>query len=230
MLDFEPWDQLLRRYVNDRGQVDYRRWQADATQLEAWLDRLSSVNPALLPLSHQLALWLNLYNALTIRQILQHYPLRSIRPTLWGVPNWLSFFLFFQRSSYRLNQESYSLNRIEHAVLRPQFQDPRIHFALVCASIGCPLLRNHAYDPTIVLDQLEDDARRFIRNPDKVRYDTATGILYCSKIFKWYQQDFLQKSPSIAHYIQPYLDVPLNLSAPVQYLPYDWHLNTVNVT
>lgn len=227
MLDFVLWDQWLRRYVNDWGQVNYSAWQQESVQpLQDWLERLSSLNPTNYSLDEQLALWLNLYNALVIARILDRYPIASIRPTLLGVPNWVAFLWFFWRPAYQLHGDQYSLNRIEHGTLRPQFKEPRIHFALVCAAIGCPLLRPEAYVPEQVRTQLEDDARRFVQNPDKVRYDSSTATLYCSQILKWYRQDFLAVAPSLPDYLQSYLpEVSLNAATPVQYLPYDWRLN-----
>ena len=108
-----------------------------------------------------------------------------------------------------------------------KYADPRIHFALVCGAIGCPLLRNEAYQGDRLEMQLEEDAKRFINNPDKVYYDAQTRTLHCSKIFKWYKQDFLQVSPSLAEYIQVYLanNIDLDKSVKIEYLDYDWHLN-----
>lgn len=227
MLEFAPWDQWLRHYVDDRGRVDYETWQREARQpLRAWLQNLSTVDPTDYTTDEQLALWLNLYNALVVARILDRYPLTSIRPTFLGIPNWIAFFWFFLRPTYLLNGARYSLNQIEHGILRRQFQEPRIHFALVCAAIGCPLLRAEAYTPDRVRAQLEDDAHRFIHNPDKVYYDAATGILYCSQILKWYRQDFLTVAPCLPDYIHIYLpDAPLTAATPVSYLPYDWTLN-----
>lgn len=226
MPNFEQWDQLLRRYVDTQGRVNYQAWQADSVpELRDWLNQLNQLNPQRLSLPQQLALWLNLYNALVILQVLGRYPIRSIRPTYWGIPNWLTFFQFFQRSLYLLNGQSYSLNLIEHGILRQQFNEPRIHFALVCAAIGCPLLRNQAYFPDTVQAQLADDAQRFITNPEKVRYDAPTQMLYCSKIFKWYKEDFLKSADSIPQYIAPYLGIALSASTPMSYLDYDWQLN-----
>lgn len=224
--DFEPWDRLLYQYVDAEGRVNYQAWQAESiSALREWLAQLSSIDPRELPLHQQLALWLNLYNALVILQVLQRYPSRSIRPQILGIPNWIGFFRFFQRSVYTLNEQSYSLNTIEHAILRQQFNEPRIHFALVCAAIGCPLLRPHAYRPDIVQAQLEEDAKRFICNPAKVQYDAQTQTLYCSKIFKWYREDFLEEADSIPEYIAPYLGLSLTDSTNLRYLNYDWRLN-----
>ncbi|MGF1569528.1 MAG: DUF547 domain-containing protein [Nodosilinea sp.] len=228
MLNFVPWDSMLQEYVDDQGRVDYGHWQQEARDtLGQWLSDLGGVEVDTLSSEEKLALLLNLYNALTIQQVLKQYPLVSIRPRVLGVPNWLGLLQFFSRPIYILDGEALSLQAIEHQKLRPVFKEPRIHFALVCASLGCPILRNEAYLPDIVEAQLETDAHRFIHNPDKVRYDPETGTLYLSKIFKWYAQDFLKVAPSVPDYIGAYLSTPATLSAATKvfYLPYDWALN-----
>ncbi|MGB3311683.1 MAG: DUF547 domain-containing protein [Nodosilinea sp.] len=227
MLNFTPWNTLLQTYVDDQGRVDYARWQqAAAPELEVWLALLPTTLSGLAP-DDSLALLVNLYNALTIQQVLKHYPIDSVLPNVLGVPNWLAFWRFFNRSLYTLDGEAVSLNRIEHGLLRPQLKEPRIHFAVVCASVGCPILRNEAYWPDIVEAQLETDAHRFIHNPNKVCYDADAGVIYCSKLFKWYGEDFLRLAPSIPEYIGTYLhtDPPLSPLTEVRYLPYDWSLN-----
>jgi Protein of unknown function, DUF547 len=224
MPDFEIWDQLLSQYVDDQGRVDYARWQVEARSvLQDWLQQTSTMKLVELDRNQQLALWLNLYNALVIDQVLAVYPIASIRPTILGLPNWLAFLRFFDRPIYQLDGCTYSLNDIEHGTIRTQFREPRIHFALVCAAVGCPLLRNQAYQPDQVEAQLEADAQRFIRNPAKVRYETP--VLYCSKIFQWYQKDFGGTTAGVARFIQPYLGVDLPESVTVRNLPYDWRLN-----
>ena len=226
MIDFQPWDELLKNYVNDRGLVDYRTWEQSPQKLTDWLQTVSQVNPELLDSNQQLALWLNLYNALTIARVLRKYPIDSTLPKFLGIPNWLAFWWFFSRPVYTINSDSYSLSNIEHDILRPQFKEPRIHFALVCASMGCPLLRNEAYWSDRLLTQLDEDARRFINNPDKVYYNSKTQTIYCSKIFKWYKKDFLTLANSVPEYIQNYLvDTSLNAATPVKYLDYSWKLN-----
>ena len=230
MVNFEPWNRMLHQYVDREGHVNYSTWKAEAaTDLEHWLNQLSGVNwqQDYPHLDQQLALWINLYNALVIRQVLRQYPISSIRPQVLGIPNWIAFFQFFSRSIYSLGDRSYSLNNIEHGTLRSQFTEPRIHFALVCAAIGCPLLRNEAYEPERVETQLNEDARRFINNPAKVRFDSTTQTLYCSRIFQWYRQDFLKTASSIPTYIKPFLapTIPLTDSTLVRYLNYDWSLN-----
>ena len=223
----QPWNELLQQYVDDRGLVDYRGIKRSPSKLTNWLQELATIDPKSLDRQQQMALWLNLYNALVIEQVIDKYPIESILPKLLGIPNWLAFWRFFTRRVYRLNGDRYSLNNIEHDILRPKFEDPRIHFALVCGAIGCPLLRNEAYQGDRLEAQLESDARRFINNPDKVKYDAEQSMLYCSQIFKWYRQDFLKVAPSLTEYIQIYLDRELNhdRSLTIKYLDYDWHLN-----
>jgi len=227
MVDFAPWDELLRTYVDEQGRVDYQRWQTESVKpLENWLDSLQGTKLSKLPGDEQLALLINFYNALTIRQVLEVYPIDSIFPKVWGVPNLWSFWRFFTRSLYTLEEEPLSLNQIEHGILRRWFREPRIHFALVCASMGCPQLRNGAYWGDRVKSQLEEDAWRFIRNPDKVRYAAETETLYCSKIFRWYGQDFSKATESVPQYIGQYLpEVKTAKSLTIRYLPYDWSLN-----
>lgn len=226
---FEIWDKLLRQYVDQEGRVDYAAWKTEQPHvLDEWLSSqttypLQSNMNAL----DKLALWINLYNALTISSILKSYPIDSILPKIFGVPNWLAFLWFFQRSVYGIFGERYSLAQIEHQILRDELQEPRIHFAIVCASVGCPLLRAGAYFPEQVMQQLDEDAHRFINNPQKVRYDSNSQILYCNKIFKWYRQDFLKVASSIPEYISSYLtvDAPLTAATRISYLDYDWSLN-----
>ncbi len=226
MIDFEPWNQMLAEYVDD-GCVDYGRWQMESAQaLDRWLASVQSVDLETLDRDGAIAFLLNLYNALVVQQVLQKYPIKSIRPELLGIPNWVSFLLFFKRRRYQLNGRSLSLDGIEKGILRSRYDEPRIHFALVCASQGCPLLRAHAYRPEQLPAQLEEDAARFINNPDKVHYSAGDHTLHLSKIFKWYRSDFLTQAASVPAYIQPYLpgiDLPADLN--IAYKPYSWQLN-----
>ncbi|KAI9132817.1 DUF547 domain-containing protein [Acaryochloris sp. CCMEE 5410] len=225
-LNLATWDSLLQKYVNDQGQVAYGSWQRDSlAELEQWLTNVSDVDLQRLDRQQAIAFLLNLYNALTIRQVLHQYPIDSIRPQVLGIPNWLTFLRFFTRTIYTLNGQSLSLNTIEHKILRQQYPEPRIHFALVCASVGCPLLRAEAYIPDRLTAQLEDDCERFINNPDKVRYDAASQTLHCSKIFKWYKTDFLTVADSIPTYVGRYFKDPLPPDVTIVYLPYSWDLN-----
>jgi len=230
-IDFTIWDELLQRYVDDLGRVNYRGWKAEgADVLRAWLESLADVDLADgTDADARLALWLNAYNAIAISQVIEVYPIASIRPKILGIPNWLGFLDFFTRSNSIIGGKKYSLNQIEHAILRPEFAEPRIHFALVCASVGCPLLRRGAYFPESVRTQLETDTSSFIHNPDKVRYDAAKKTLYLSKIFEWYGEDFVKAAGSVVEYVGGYLgpEVAVSDEWAIVFLPYDWNLNRV---
>jgi hypothetical protein len=228
-INFDLWDALLKKYVNDQGRVNYVAWKRDEPDvLTKWLSGIATLQVFEdAGAEDQLALWINLYNAFTVATILETYPVKSVLPKVVGIPNWIAFFRFFQRRIYIVAGKNYSLAEIENKILREKLQEPRIHFAIVCASIGCPNLRAGAYYPEKVSEQLEEDARRFINNAEKVKYDAASNILYCSKIFKWYRQDFLKVAPSLPEYIGSYLNssLPLTSSTPIEYLYYDWNLN-----
>jgi len=230
LINFAPWNELLQRYVAE-GQVDYAKWKAEsAEELDQWLIDVSGVDIETLDREGAIAFLINLYNALAIQQVLQKYPIDTIRPKILGVPNWASFLLFFKKDIYELNGQSLGLDNIEHDVLRDRYDESRIHFALVCVSAGCPLLRANAYLPAQLNTQLDEDTHRFINNPEKVSYDANSNILYCSKIFDWYKEDFLappnEPTDSIISYIQPYLkDIQIPPDATIEYLPYSWQLN-----
>lgn len=227
MIDVATWDGLLRRHVDGRGRVDYGAWRAQgAAELEHWLAVQRPFDPEPGSRAEAMALWINLYNALVIRQVLARFPLASIRPSIAGVPNWPAFLSFFSRPVISLQGQSLSLNRIEHGILRPRFGDPRLHFALVCAAVGCPLLRPEAYRAERLEAQLEEDALRFLQDPRKLRFDPARGRLLASRIFQWYRQDFLAVAPSIPAYVKRYIpELALPAGVRVSYLPYDWALN-----
>mgnify|MGYP005609165109 FL=1 len=231
-IDFAIWDDLLQRYVDDFGRVNYRRLKAESAEvLREWLETLADVDlAAVTETDVRLALWLNAYNAIAISQVIEVYPIGSIRPKVLGIPNWLAFLDFFTRSNSTIAGKKYSLNQIEHGILRREFTEPRIHFALVCASVGCPMLRRGAYFPESVRTQLEADAKHFIRNPDRVRYDAGKKTLYLSKIFEWYGEDFVKAADSVAGYVGGYLapDVAVGDEWAIVFLPYDWNLNRVN--
>lgn len=206
--------------------MDYQRWELEAQgELDQWLNTVSNLQLDELTEAESLSFLINIYNALVIAKVLEKYPIKSILPRIVGIPNWLAFLRFFSQPVHQLNNQQVSLNYIEHKILRQQWQEPRIHFALVCAAVGCPLLRNEAYQSDLVYDQLEADAVRFINNPDKVKYDAHSKVLFCSQIFKWYEQDFIKHFSSITDYIQPYLKTAITEPISIRYLPYNWQLN-----
>ena len=161
----------------------------------------------------KLAYWINAYNALTIDLILRHYPLKSIKDIKkpWDQRYW------------KLGNKWYSLNEIEHDILR-KMKEPRIHFAIVCASYSCPKLQNEAYEASRLEEQLTNAAKTFINDPEK---NTITpDKIALSKIFAWFDKDFLiNGTNSIIDYVNRYSDVKIASKTPKKFKAYNWSLN-----
>ncbi len=228
-IDHRLWDSLLRKYCDDRGFVDYGAWKAspdDVQQLDQYLVQLSNANPAInATKANQFAYWINAYNAVTVKGILREYPTTSIRnhtARVVGYNIWHDLLL-------PVGGENYSLDQIEHKILRPM-GDPRIHFAIVCASIGCPPLLNEAYTGEKLDSQLSHSAKQFFADPDKFSA-TSDGVLQLSQILQWFAKDFGPNQDAQLRTIAPYLPTPAAQSlatsgrARVSYLEYDWGLN-----
>lgn len=211
--DHALWGELLRKHVQADGLVDYQGFAGDRGQLDAYIDSLTGQTPdATWGRDRRLAYFINLYNALTVRLILDHYPLGSIRdlPNPWG------------KEVITIGGKGYSLDVIEHQVLR-KMGEPRIHFALNCASRSCPILQPHAFTEKSLSAELDAAARSFINDP--ARNQVAPHSARLSRIFQWYRSDFESKGERLVDFLNTYLDTPLEPNGRIRYLPYDWHLN-----
>ncbi len=218
----EIWNGLLKKYVTDDGSVNYEGFKKEREKLKQYLDLLSKSNPSdEWSEKERLAFWINAYNAYTVELILRHYPVESIKDigskikipfvsTAWDI------------KFINIGGKDYDLNNIEHSVLRKQFDDPRIHFAINCASYSCPKLRNEAFTADKLEAQLQDQARDFVN--DKRKNIITADKLELSEIFNWYKADFTKDTKLIA-YIQQYTDVKISPSAKVSYMEYNWSLN-----
>lgn len=209
-VDHGPWDELLRKHVGADGRVDYGGFQKDASRLQQYLDRLSEKIPA--PdwsREEALAFWINAYNAFTVELILNNWPVRSIRDI--DQP-WDQKFIL-------LEGKKYSLNQIEHEIVRPTFAEPRIHFALVCAAVSCPPLADRAYTAATVDRMLEARTRRFLN--DETFNVTQEAVVRISPLFDWYGEDFGDVKAFVNRYVQP--DIPQQKE--LYFLEYDWELN-----
>ncbi|GIW95487.1 MAG: DUF547 domain-containing protein [Pirellulaceae bacterium] len=228
-IDHSAWDALLQKYVDSTGFVDYSSWKAaagDQRQLESYLNHLStaSISPST-PKAVQLAFWINAYNALTIHGILREYPTSSIRnhtARLFGYNIWKDLQLL-------VNNRPYSLEEIEHQILR-KMQEPRIHFAIVCASVGCPRLLNRAYTAEKLEEQLSANATAFFADSSKFRVDVNSGVVYVSPIFDWFGTDFgpdpVAQLQSVLRYLpEKERQFVSQGRFRVKYLDYDWSLN-----
>jgi Protein of unknown function, DUF547 len=216
----ELWDKLLKKNVKPDGRVNYKGFEQKRDSLLLYLELLSDnpPNPKTWTEQEQLAYWINAYNAFTVELILRNYPIASIKDIGGSIPMinspWdLKFFM--------IGDVKFDLNTIEHVILRGQFEEPRIHFAINCASISCPDLRNEAFVAERLDQQLEEQARTFINNADK-NIITATE-LKLSRLFSWFKSDFT-KNKSIISYIQQYHPAQIE-NVSIGYLDYNWALN-----
>lgn len=226
------WTDLLGEYVRD-GQVGYAEIKAEGQPvLTAYLERLQSVCPghiAQWSRERQLAFWINAYNAYMVRLVLDHYPLKSVREI--GVLPLAAFRSDFIPLGRLLGRDPLiSLDVIEHEVLRRQFTEPRIHFAIVCASKGCPALASGPYRPDELDQQLDEAARRFLSDRRRNRYEPATRTLRLSSIFKWFGEDFERNGARLPEALLPYLDGEAFRAVKaggvhIEFLEYDWSLN-----
>lgn len=238
----QTWDLLLQKHVHwDRqgvaSWVDYAAFQRQESQLDSYLAELSAV-----PLETymgwkkpvQLAFLINAYNAFTVKLILSKYPdLKSIKDlgSFFSSP--------WKKKFFTLLGTPRSLDEIEHAMIRQKgtFDDPRIHAAVVCASIGCPGLRNEAFVANKIDAQLEDSMRRFLADQSRNRYNATEDRLEVSKIFDWYGDDFAgyREHESVAEFLGDYVkqlsdDVAVREriiagEINLEFLDYDWRLN-----
>ena len=227
----DDWDALLQKYVDQDGRVDYAGWHAstaDHAKLQNYLRQLSTASLSRsAETNERLAFWINAYNAVTVEGILREYPTTSIRnhtAKLFGYNIWKDLKL-------RVDQTAISLDDIEHKVLR-KMGEPRIHFAIVCASIGCPRLLNRAYTPTRIEEQLETNAKDFFSRKQNFQFDANRKVFSLSAILNWFGDDFGDSKSKVLKRIAAWLPSESAKRAAatgngrVEYLSYDWDLNT----
>ena len=246
--DHSIYNNLLKKYVAD-GFVDYQALKADRSGFTDYLHQIEQVSPDNFETwtkEKQLAFWINSYNAITIEGILRNYPIK------WGGLIARSRFPknsirqiggFWDKVFVKVMGQELTLNDIEHKILRKQFGDPRIHFVIVCASIGCPLLESRAFFPDELENRLEQSTYNFIKDPDKVRLDKSKNIFYLSSLFEWYAEDFHvslemkdkfrkygKNEKGVIEFVVKYLSADdrnfvLVNQPKIKYLNYDWSLN-----
>jgi hypothetical protein len=232
-IDHQPLTELLSDHVRD-GRVFYAALCHD-DRLEPYLAALSAVDPARLPdEQHRLAFWINAYNAFTLKIICDNFPVKSINDLHFGglVVGTVLNKTIWDKKFIVINNEKLSLNNIEHDIIRKQFNDARIHFALVCAAKSCPPLRSEAFEPDMLDEQLNDQGLVFFADRDKNWFDADKKVAHLSKIMDWYGGDFGPSKAEVLKSIAPLLpaEVAATIAADpdgwrVSYLDYDWSLN-----
>lgn len=216
----------LKQFVKD-GLVNYAALKSDPKDLNLYLDQLASVSEDRFKKwsqPQQIATLANLYNAQTIQLIVTHYPLKSIKDIggLLKGP--------WKQPVVRLFGKVITLEDLEHGILRKDYAEPRLHFALVCAALGCPPIRGEPYDPENLDAQLEDQGKRFLAQKHKNSVDLAKKILNLSPIFKWFEEDFRKKTGTVLAFVQPYFPPEVSRELlkggyKIEYTHYDWSLN-----
>ena len=206
----QTWNQLLRKYVSASGKVNYRGFKAEKNKLNSYISYLAT---AKVPGSRSgaMAFYINAY---TVKLIVDNYPTSSIRKLKGGKP-WDAKFA-------KVAGRYYTLNDIEHKILRAKYFDARLHFALVCAAQSCPKLLNRAYTAANLNTELDRQARIFVNN--RAKNKISRGAVQLSQLFNWYKGDFTKRS-SLIGFINKYSKVKASANAKVSYLNYSWNLN-----
>jgi len=229
-INHAAWDKLLQSYVKPGSDglnyVDYAGWKKDGTaSLKAYLDFLQTVDPAKYKRDVQFAYWVNLYNAKTIDIVLEHYPVKSIKdidisPGLFANGPW-------KRKNLTVSATALSLDDIEHVLLRGLWRDNRVHYALNCASIGCPNLAQRAFTGANLNEMLNKGAKEYINHPRGV--SLMGNNLRVSRIYSWFSEDFGDNDREIIMHLHrfanPRLSDRLGKITKIDSYVYDWRLN-----
>ncbi|WP_459212544.1 DUF547 domain-containing protein [Aquimarina rhabdastrellae] len=213
LMNHQVWDGLLQKHVSADGKVNYMGFMKDSALLYEYFLQLSENMPQEnWSKNDKLAYWINTYNAYTIKLIIDNYPIKSIKDIKdpWD------------KQFFKIGDEWYSLNQVEHKILR-KFGDPRIHFAINCASFSCPLLLNKAYTGSMIQETLEKQAYDFINDP--IRNTITADEVSVSKIFSWFKKDFKVDGGDVKDYINRFAKIKIKDQPKKGYKKYDWSLN-----
>ena len=211
-VDHSEWNTLLEKHVSSEGLVDYKGFMKDRAQLNGYLSKLSAMKPTKdWSVQEQLAYYINIYNAYTVDLILNNYPTKSIKDI--DGP--------WTKDIVPIGDVKISLGGIENSILR-KMNEPRIHFAINCASISCPKLLNEAYTASKINEQLDRVTKEFV-NSDKNEISKNSAKL--SSIFDWYKKDFTEDGKTVLDYVNKYSDVKVDAGTSVTYKDYNWNLN-----
>jgi len=244
--DYTEYNQVLGQYVDDEGWVDYKNLKANRGGVDRIVQAMQTLTPeeyAEWTSDDQKAFWANAYNVLTLKLIIDRYPIK---------PNWKTRALFpknsirqipgaWKKVTFEVMGEARTLDGIEHEILRKEWSDPGIHFAIVCASISCPPLRNEAFTGVQWDEQIKDQVKVFLSRSTNFQIDRTKGVLKLNAILNWFQEDFIASAQplkanlkpalaGVAHYLMPYLDAETQTwlrtaQYKMDWLEYDWSLN-----
>jgi hypothetical protein len=229
-IDHSSWDNFLKAYViSGADGISRVRYGSvsndDLARLREYIGNLENVQVSALNRDQQLVYWINLYNALTVDVILSHFPVNSIKDIDIS-PGWFSDGPW-GKSLVTIEKEDITLDDIEHRILRPIWKDPRIHYAVNCASIGCPNLQQRAFVAENAEDLLEKAAKEYVNHGRGARIEN--GELIASSIYKWFVSDFGGNDLGVIEHLRKYAESDLNISLmgveSISDHEYDWTLN-----
>jgi hypothetical protein len=245
---YDEYAAVLKSYVDNKGMVDYKQLKANHSMLNAFVRTLSELEAATYAKwssRDKIAFWINAYNSLTLKAIIDNYPIKSsfFRSMIYPRNSIRQISGVWDKKKFRVMGKERTLEQIEHEILRKQFKEPRIHVALVCAAMGCPPLRNEPYIGSRLQAQFDDQTRRLLDNPKKFQIDRTDTTVLLSSIFKWFGSDFVSKYGSektlsqlnknetaVINYLSRFVENAdkeylLRGNYKIKYLHYDWSLN-----
>ena len=230
---FDSFNSILKSFVNRAGRVDYVSLRENPFKLDQYVEFISEVSPESRPdlfetEDDRKAYWINAYNALIMKAVVDNPGISSVKDLGWGMG-------IFWRKKFNVGGKLMTLNQIENAILRKKFKDPRIHFAINCASKSCPLLGKRIFRGESLDVELEKKVAEFIQNKENVRIVHSKREVEVSRIFKWYKKDFISGGKSLLEYILEFRpDISPNEKEriikeyKIRFNDYDWGLNSQN--
>ncbi len=211
--DYKNYNQFLGKYVSDKGNVNYDKIKTNKTELDAIIKQFEKLQPSeKWTKNEKLAYYINAYNVYTLKVVIDNYPTKSIK----DIDN------AWDKKLVQSGKSKISLSDVEHKILR-KMNEPRIHFAINCASFSCPNLLNEAYLPETLNKQLETVTKAFIN--DKTKNIITANEVKISEIFNWFGGDFKTKKTSVIDFINTYSTVKIDKKAKIKFLDYNWNLN-----
>lgn len=240
----DEYEIVLKQHVDENGLVDYAAIKESPARLEAFAAALARLPRATYDEwndESKIAFWINAYNALTLKLIVDHYPIQpsTLKKLIYPANSIRHIPGAWDTVTFEVMGEKMTLDHIEHGILRKEFDEPRIHMALVCAAVSCPPLRREPYRGEELGDQLDDQTRRFLSNPERLAIDRDAGVVRLSAIFDWFAADFVRQygneggrsdQDAVINFVGRYVgdDDRLYLEKggyDVKHFDYDWTLN-----
>lgn len=247
---YAGWDSVLHKYVNSKGEVNYKAWKADRGDLDSFIQaagNLTAHDCAGMNRDEQLALWINIYNAFTAKLVLDHYPIQRSGFNLYPSSSIRQIDGVWDKYRVTSCGRSVTLSEIENKILREEFREPLIHFAINCASRSCPKLLNRAYRSATLKSDLDEAAREFVNDSTRNQIGVKSGKVELSKIFDWFGDDFKEryggqkasarsdsnfsaKDSAVINFLLAHTqgagkELLASNKFTIGYLPYDWSLN-----